>query len=75
MYTGRGFDTVGPALYNPNMDTVKYHAATGDFQTSKQTRKLFEPSIEISNILPDKQNPGPGQYEAINSKAKRQFNA
>ena len=26
-------------------------------------------------MLPDKLNPGPGQYEAINEKAKRAFNA
>ena len=72
MYTGRDVDTVGPALYNPNYDTVKSHAPIGDFQTSKDQRKLFEPTINIENTwLPDKQNPGPGQYEAINEKAKR----
>ena len=61
MYTGRGFDTVGPALYNPNMDTIKLHAPVGDFQTSKDKRQLFEPTINIENTwLPDKLNPGPG---------------
>ena len=76
MYTGRDVDTVGPALYNPNYDTVKSHAPIGDFQTSKDQRKLFEPTINIENTwLPDKLNPGPGQYEAVNETAKRQFNA
>lgn len=31
MYTGRGFDTVGPALYNPNINTIKGRAPVGDF--------------------------------------------
>ena len=31
MYTGRGFDTVGPALYNPNMHASKRRAPIGDF--------------------------------------------
>ena len=75
-YSGRGFDTVGPAVYNPNHNIMRHHAPIGDFQTSKEQRKLFEPSINIENTtLPDKMNPGPGQYEAINENAKRQFNA
>jgi len=31
MYTGRGFDTVGPALYNPNTHFIKNRAPIGDF--------------------------------------------
>ena len=31
MYTGRGFDTVGPALYNPNDQVGKHRAPIGDF--------------------------------------------
>lgn len=73
MYTGRlktdaaGWpqqDTVGPALYNPNMHTHKKRAHVGDFQTSKQTRKLFEPSIDVENKLyPPRDIPGPGSYD------------
>lgn len=49
MYTGRGHDTVGPALYNPSQEFSKKRAAIGDFQTSKETRKVFEPTIHIEN--------------------------
>jgi len=64
MYTARGFDCVGPALYNPNMDTVKWRAPVGDFITSKQNRKVFEPTIDIENKLyPPRENPGPGTYD------------
>ena len=31
MYTGRGHDTVGPALYNPNQHASKRRAPIGDF--------------------------------------------
>ena len=30
-YSGNGHDTVGPAVYNPNLATVKNKAPTGDF--------------------------------------------
>ena len=49
MYTGRGHDTVGPALYNPNLEQSKKRAPIGDFMTSKQNRKVFEPTIDIEN--------------------------
>ena len=49
MYTGRGADTVGPALYNPKPQAAKKRAPVGDFQTSKQRRKVFEPTIDIEN--------------------------
>ena len=64
MYTGRGQDTVGPALYNPNQHAHKKRAPVGDFQTSKQTRKVFEPTIDIENKqFPPRENPGPGSYD------------
>lgn len=62
-------------MYNPNYDTIKNRAPIGDFATSKQHRKLFEPSIAIENILPAKENPGPGQYEDVNVVAKKAFNS
>ena len=64
MYTGRGQDTVGPALYNPNMHAAKRRAPIGDFQTSKDQRKVFEPTIDIENKqFPPRENPGPGSYD------------
>ena len=69
MYTGRGHDTVGPALYNPNQHAHKRRAPIGDFIASKQTRKVFEPSIDIENKLyPPRENPGPGTYDQADSK-------
>ena len=35
-YQGFGFDTVGPAVYNPNVSFVKGRAPIGDFISSKQ---------------------------------------
>ena len=77
MYTGRGFDTVGPALYNPNLDNSKRRAPIGDFQSSKQTRKVFEPTIDIENKLyPPRENPGPGQYDGTEeAKKPKSFNS
>ena len=34
-YAGFGFDTVGPAVYNPNVGFVKGRAPIGDFYSSK----------------------------------------
>ena len=48
-YTGNGQDTVGPAVYNPNMGSIKGRAPIGDFIASKQQRKLFEHSIAYEN--------------------------
>ena len=77
MYTGRGHDTVGPALYNPNVDNSKKRAPIGDFQSSKQNRKVFEPTIDIENKqYPPKENPGPGQYDHIeHTRQNKTFNS
>lgn len=76
MYSGRGHDTVGPALYNPILDHAKKRAPVGDFQTSKTNRKVFEPTIDIENKqFPPKDNPGPGAYEFVPPNDKRQFNS
>lgn len=77
MYSGRGFDTVGPALYNPNLDNSKNRAPIGDFQSSKQVRKVFEPTIDIENkMFPPRENPGPGTYdETEKSKQPKAFNS
>ena len=74
-YSGNGSDTVGPALYNPNYSNVKQRHPVGDFVTSKQHRKVFEPSIERSNNLPSRENPGPGQYQEVEKPKKKEFNA
>ena len=77
MLTGRGFDTVGPACYHPNIDASKKVAPIGDFQSSKINRKLFEPSIDIENKLyPPRENPGPGTYDDTEkSKQPKAFNS
>ena len=79
MYTGRGQATVGPALYNPNMHAAKRRAPIGDFQTSKDCRKVFEPTIDIENKqFPPRENPGPGVYDHNDTeiaKEKKTFNS
>ena len=76
MYTGRGHDTVGPALYNPNQHVSKKRAPIGDFQSSKANRKVFEPTIDIENkMFPPRENPGPGAYDGKEpAKEKKTFN-
>ena len=77
MYTGRGHDTVGPALYNPDPSTYKRRAPIGDFISSKQNRKVFEPTIDIENKqFPPRENPGPGAYDDKKpNEEKKAFNS
>ena len=75
MYSAVGFDTVGPALYNPNLDANKKVARIGDFHTSKANRRVFEPTVEITNNLPPKENPGPAHYDSVGKVLSKQFNA
>ena len=75
-YTGNKTDTVGPALYNPKLDMSRVQARQNNFHTSKQTRKVFEPSISITNkTLPPKENPGPTHYDNVDKSQAKQFNA
>jgi len=48
-YSAVGGDTVGPALYDPKFLFPKHRAPFSNFYLSKQNRRVFEPSIEISN--------------------------
>lgn len=41
-YSGVKRDTVGPALYNPNLNAQKPEARKNDFVASKSKRTLFE---------------------------------
>jgi hypothetical protein len=38
-------------------------------------RKVFEHTIDIENILPPKENPGPGHYKDAEYKEKKSFNS
>ena len=71
-YSGdiRKRDTVGPALYNPNLNAQKPEARKNDFVASKSKRTLFEQENKRENILPNKDNPGPGKYEPNPAAAK-----
>lgn len=74
-YSAVGTDTVGPALYEPKLNIAKHKAPEPNFHKSKAARKVFEPSIEITNILPSKENPGPAHYEKAEKALSKQFNA
>jgi hypothetical protein len=63
-YSGVKQDTVGPALYNPKLDIQKHTAPKVDFVASKSRRTVFEQENRRENILPAKDNPGPGKYDA-----------
>jgi len=73
-YAGIAFDTVGPALYNPNMNTVKLKAQIGDFASWKGERKVFDSSMVASSVIMPKDFPGPGNYEHELAKRKN-YNA
>lgn len=36
---------------------------------------MFEPTLEITNNLPPKDNPGPAHYNSVGRAASKQFNA
>ncbi len=64
-YSGIGQDKVGPALYNPNIGAQKVIAREHNFVASRSKRTVFEQENKIENTLPNKNNPGPGKYDAI----------
>lgn len=68
-----GTDTVGPALYDPKVEFAKRRAPINNFHVSKQNRRVFEPSIEITNALPAKENPGPAHYDSVGKIPPKQF--
>ena len=65
---------MGPACYNPNNMSIKENGRIVDFQQNKILRMVFEPNITKENTLPNKENPGPGQYEIQSPKEKKNFN-
>lgn len=65
---------MGPALYNPNMNTVKLKAQIGDFASWKGERKVFDSSMAASSVIMPKDFPGPGNYEHELAKRKN-YNA
>lgn len=62
-FSGIGNDTVGPAMYNPQLDSVRPFRGFTNFGRSSSARRTFEPSISIENPYPSRDNPGPGYYE------------
>jgi len=64
---------VGPALYEPKVEFAKKRAPFSNFHMSKQNRRVFEPSIEITNSLPAKENPGPAHYDSVGKIPPKQF--
>lgn len=74
-YSGIKFDTVGPALYNPNPDAQKPVAQKFDFVASKSKRTIFEQENKRENVLPSKENPGPGKYDPNDTRNQKQFNS
>lgn len=74
-YTGLGHDTVGPALYNPNLNAEKHEAVKNNFHQSKTERKLFEPVNKRENNLAPRDIPGPGKYESTEETGPKNFNA
>lgn len=70
-HTGERGDTVGPGEYDPRSDlTMRGQPQTSfsggaSFSNSgvRPDRSLFEPSVAIDNLMPSKENPGPGSYD------------
>lgn len=74
-YSAVGHDTVGPALYNPKIELQHHRAPIQNFHLSKYQRKVFEPTNEIRNNIPSRENPGPAHYDSIGKIPAKQFNA
>jgi len=65
-HTGEPANRVGPGEYDPaGQEIVKYTAPKPTFYNSGDKRDLFEPSVKIDNLIPPRENPGPGSYDAI----------
>eukprot|EP00935_MAST-01C_sp_MAST-1C-sp1_P000482 g482.t1 len=62
VYSGLGGDTVGPAMYNPDVKLTKAGQLKTNWAASNQVRKLWEPNKTRENWRPSGINPGPGQY-------------
>lgn len=62
-HTGDRGDTAGPGEYDMKTAIVARTERTTAFHMSKLTRSLWEPSVAINNLLPPRENPGPGAYE------------
>lgn len=62
-------------MYNPKVEITRQALRQPNFHNSKTTRKVFEPSIEITNQLPPRSNPGPSHYEHADKVKSKQFNA
>jgi len=60
-HTGEQGDMVGPGEYDPPGEHLRQKGIT--INSSRQMRKLWEPSPAIDCKLPPKENPGPGSYE------------
>eukprot|EP00929_Paragymnodinium_shiwhaense_P036378 TRINITY_DN19504_c0_g1_i1.p1 TRINITY_DN19504_c0_g1~~TRINITY_DN19504_c0_g1_i1.p1 ORF type:complete len:639 (-),score=110.70 TRINITY_DN19504_c0_g1_i1:64-1980(-) len=63
-HTGEPSDMVGPGEYDiAGKEIVMARGRDTAFYASKLNRKLWEPSVGIENTLPDRHNPGPGDYD------------
>jgi hypothetical protein len=65
-HTGTRGDTVGPGEYEPKNDICLPGQAQTSFARggAAKDRSLFEPSVAIHNLMPSKENPGPGSYDS-----------
>lgn len=55
---------MGPARYDPHLtQTKRQNPDVPSFANSHTKRKVFEPTIEIDNTVPDLRNPGPAHYD------------
>jgi len=63
-HTGDRGDTAGPGEYDNGggWDIVARTQPHTTFHMSKLSRNLWEPSVDIQNKLPPRENPGPGSY-------------
>jgi hypothetical protein len=65
-HTGEITDRVGPGEYDPaGQEIVGYSAPRPTFFASGMKRDLFEPSVKIDNLIPPRDNPGPGSYDGV----------
>lgn len=70
-HTGDHGDTAGPGEYDPRGEQIICRTTPQVvFHASTLSRRLWEPSPAIDNKLPSRDNPGPGSYEPVTTKAK-----
>lgn len=64
-HTGEPGDLPGPGDYEPKSTLLHKVPPQTVFHPSAKQRQLWEPTVAIDSLMPPRENPGPGTYNAL----------